>query len=75
MGLVEAAQEAGIPTVVTLHDAWWLCERMFMVRANGQYCGQTAIDADVCATCVPQPVLHQARQGAPCGSSTPAPEC
>lgn len=62
VGLVEAAQEAGIPTVVTLHDAWWLCERMFMVRGNGEYCGQVAIDPDVCATCIPHPVEHRERQ-------------
>ncbi len=59
---VEVAQEMGIPTVVTLHDAWWLCERQFMVRANGRYCGQTGIDARVCATCVPFPAEHEARQ-------------
>lgn len=51
--MVEAAQQANyIPTVVTLHDAWWFCERQFMVRASGRWCGQTAIDARVCATCV-----------------------
>lgn len=53
VGLAEAAQDRGIPTVVTLHDAWWLCERQFMVRETGEYCGQVAIDPVVCATCVP----------------------
>lgn len=62
IGLVEAAQAQGIPTVVTLHDAWWLCERQFMVRANGKYCGQVAIDPDVCATCVDVPARSLARQ-------------
>lgn len=62
VGVVEAAQEAGIPTVVTAHDAWWLCERQFMVRSNGRYCGQTAIDPDVCATCVPDALSHRIRQ-------------
>lgn len=62
VSLVEAAQQVGIPTVVTLHDAWWLCERQFMVRPNGRYCGQEAIDPDVCATCVDIPSRSVARQ-------------
>lgn len=62
VSLVEAATEVGIPTVVTLHDAWWLCERQFMVRPNGRYCGQHAIDPDVCATCVDIPTRSVARQ-------------
>ena len=60
--MVEATQQAGIPTVVTLHDAWWFCERQFMVRASGRWCGQTAIDARVCATCVRDAVAHEQRQ-------------
>lgn len=55
VGLAAAAQQRGIPTVATLHDAWWLCERQFMVRQTGEYCGQMAIDPVVCATCVPDP--------------------
>lgn len=62
VGILRAAQERGIPTVVTAHDAWWLCERQFMVRATGEFCDQSAIDARVCATCVPDPVAHQMRQ-------------
>lgn len=62
VSLVEAAQEVGVPSVVTLHDAWWLCERQFMVRPNGAYCGQIAIDPDVCATCVDVPARSLRRQ-------------
>lgn len=62
VGCVEAAQELGIPTVVTLHDAWWLCERQFMVRANDKFCGQSWINPDVCATCVPSAAAHLVRQ-------------
>lgn len=51
-----------VPTVVTLHDAWWLCERQFMVRSTGQWCGQSGIDPRVCATCVPDPAAHEQRQ-------------
>lgn len=59
--MVEAAA-ASVPTVVTLHDAWWFCERQFMVRSTGQWCGQSGIDARVCATCVPDPLAHETRQ-------------
>lgn len=61
-GVVGVAQERGIATVVTVHDAWWLCERQFMVRQNGQFCGQTAISPAVCATCVPDANAHRLRQ-------------
>ena len=62
VGCVEASLAAGITTVVTLHDAWWFCERQFMIREDGRFCGQVGIQADVCATCVPDPVAHVRRQ-------------
>ncbi|MEJ5143060.1 glycosyltransferase [Gluconobacter albidus] len=52
-GLLRVCQEKGVPYVLTLHDAWWLCERQFMVRAEGRYCFQTTIDPAVCQACVP----------------------
>ena len=63
-----ACQAAGIPYVVTLHDAWWLCPRQFMVRSNNAYCHQTTIDLKVCAPCVPgighlQSRMHILMQG------------
>lgn len=60
--MVERAQQAGVRTVVTCHDAWWFCERQFMVRSTGQWCGQVGIDARVCATCIPDPGVHELRQ-------------
>lgn len=59
---VEAAQRRGVPTVVTLHDAWWLCERQFMIRPTNRWCGQTAIDPRVCSTCAVDRVEHEGRQ-------------
>ena len=52
--LPRACQSAGIPYVVTLHDAWWLCPRQFMVRGDNTYCNQTTIDLKVCQPCVPE---------------------
>ncbi|MGY3494965.1 glycosyltransferase [Bradyrhizobium sp. USDA 4502] len=51
--IAEACIEASVPYVVTLHDAWWLCERQFMIKPNHRYCGQVTIDMNVCETCVP----------------------
>lgn len=51
--LAEACIDADVPYVVTLHDAWWICERQFMVRPDQKFCGQTKIDLSVCETCVP----------------------
>ncbi len=53
--LADACVAAGVPYVITLHDAWWLCEKQFMVRDDGNYCFQRGIDLKVCATCVPDP--------------------
>jgi glycosyltransferase involved in cell wall biosynthesis len=60
----EACQAAGIPYVITLHDAWWICERQFMVQGNGRYCFQTRIDPNVCGRCVPDSWFnrHRTRQ-------------
>lgn len=60
--MIELANQRGIPTVVTLHDAWFFCERQFMVQADGRWCGQVAIDPNVCDHCIPQPAEHRARQ-------------
>ncbi|MBB2177484.1 glycosyltransferase [Gluconacetobacter johannae] len=53
-GLLRVCRERGIPYVVTLHDAWWLCARQFMVRADGRFCGQARIDPRVCGRCCPE---------------------
>ena len=71
-GIVRACQRAGIPYVITVHDAWWLCQRQFMVRADNTYCYQTTIDLKVCERCLPgihhlqsrMDILRQALLGA-----------
>lgn len=47
-------QSRQIPYVITLHDAWWLCNRQFMVRSNGEYCFQNKVDLKICQGCEPQ---------------------
>ncbi len=43
----------GIPLAVTIHDAWWWCERQFMVMESGSYCHQVKVDHAICGYCVP----------------------
>jgi glycosyltransferase involved in cell wall biosynthesis len=49
----DACRVRGIPYVITLHDAWWLCARQFMVKGDGHYCFQTRIDLHICQACNP----------------------
>jgi glycosyltransferase involved in cell wall biosynthesis len=61
--LAAACRRRAIPYVITLHDAWWICARQFMVRDDGRYCFQTRIDMTVCAACLPHAkhLLHRQR--------------
>lgn len=60
--LLQVCEEEGVPVVVTLHDAWWICGRQFMIKGDGGYCFQTRIDLNVCDTCVPDGGLNLYRQ-------------
>lgn len=62
LSLLQCCVERGIPYVITLHDAWWLCERQFMVKADGQYCFQTDISLDVCRKCQSDTVYLEDRK-------------
>lgn len=59
--IAEACVEAGVPFIVTLHDAWWICERQFMVREDGAYCDQRTIDLRTCARCMPDSAFTHKR--------------
>lgn len=39
----------GIPYVVTMHDAWWICPRQFMLDPEGLYCARRRAFPEVCA--------------------------
>ncbi|MBU4260895.1 MAG: glycosyltransferase [Proteobacteria bacterium] len=52
VSILDYCADKGIPYLVTLHDAWWLCARQFMVDKKGVYCGQETIDFGKCADCV-----------------------
>jgi glycosyltransferase involved in cell wall biosynthesis len=51
--ILDMCHDRKVPFVITLHDAWWLCERQFMVNGKGKYCGQRRIDVRVCEACIP----------------------
>jgi glycosyltransferase involved in cell wall biosynthesis len=51
--VLDACSDRALPYVITLHDAWWLCERQFMVTGEGHYCAQRHIDLHVCQACIP----------------------
>jgi glycosyltransferase involved in cell wall biosynthesis len=51
--IIDVCHDRNVPFILTVHDAWWLCERQFMVTASGQYCGQTRIDLRICEGCIP----------------------
>jgi glycosyltransferase involved in cell wall biosynthesis len=59
--LAEVCAAEGIPYIVTLHDAWWLCERQFMMTGAGRHCGQSEVDLAVCAGCVPDSRFNRRR--------------
>jgi O-antigen biosynthesis protein len=40
-----------IPVVVTMHDAWWICARQFMMMKDKKGCFQKEIDLRVCSDC------------------------
>jgi glycosyltransferase involved in cell wall biosynthesis len=41
-GTIRAANEAGLPTVATLTDYWFICPRATLLRSNGQLCTDAA---------------------------------
>ncbi|MDB5080451.1 MAG: glycosyl transferase group 1 [Chloroflexi bacterium] len=51
VGILTAARQAGIPVVLTLHDFWFLCQRLTLMRPDGTLCDGQVTPAD-CALCL-----------------------
>ncbi len=51
-GILAAAEAAGLPAILSVHDFWWICERQFMVRVDETYCGQNPVRIERCRGCV-----------------------
>lgn len=52
VGILDICKEEQVKTVLTLHDAWWICQRQFMITAENQFCNQWKLDSKVCFSCV-----------------------
>ena len=52
IGIMRAAEKAGLPTILSIHDFWWICERQFMVRMDNVYCAQNPVRIEACKGCV-----------------------
>ena len=57
-GLLAAAEERGLPTVVTLHDFWWWCARQFLATREHTPCAPV-VAAGTCPCEVDRPWLDQ----------------
>ena len=50
-GILTVAHDKGLPTVLSVHDFWWICDRQFMIRVDERYCGQNPVRIDACQGC------------------------
>lgn len=57
--LVEFCKNNDIPYIVTAHDAWWICERQFMLNDRDEFCAQDELGIDLykCAQCTKSKTL------------------
>lgn len=62
-GIIAAAKRHVLPVVLSVHDFWWLCERQFMIRMDGQYCTQDPIQIEGCRGCVDDMARARTRSG------------
>jgi glycosyltransferase involved in cell wall biosynthesis len=49
--LIEAAKDANVPVVASLHDYWYLCPRITLLRSDGTRCDSRVTPSD-CARCL-----------------------
>lgn len=47
-GLSKICKEQNIPYVMTLHDSWAFCPKLFMVDEKGEHCTKYGTSVDVC---------------------------
>lgn len=50
-GMLEVAAAIAIPYVVTVHDAWWISDRQFLIDDAGEFCGERQADPLVAMKC------------------------
>lgn len=64
INLLDDAASAGIPSILSVHDFWWVCERQFMIRMDNSFCGQNPIRPEICDACVKDAGASQIRRSA-----------
>lgn len=61
-GVLEAAEMAHLPAILSVHDHWWICERQFMLRADHRPCDGPP-GPELCRGCTPSmPGLEMRRR-------------
>ena len=60
--LANVCIEHKIPYIITLHDAWWFCERQFMINAKNEFCHNYEGNLAKCASCVPDSAYNHQRR-------------
>ena len=48
---LEICSRIGIPSLLTLHDEWLLCEQMHYLRSDGSFCSKGPETVDKCVQC------------------------
>lgn len=62
VSIAELCSSKDIKYIVTLHDAWWVCGKQFMINREKKYCNQKKIDLRICDSCVDDATLNRYRQ-------------
>ncbi|UIJ40647.1 glycosyltransferase [Vibrio kanaloae] len=52
IGALQSCIDKNINYIITVHDAWWLCYKQFMIDSKGEFCGQDKIDLSKCKNCI-----------------------
>lgn len=59
--VIPACKDAGLPVVMTVHDAWFDCNQCHYVRWDGALCAEAPPGPEVCARCLLERVPHVGR--------------
>lgn len=46
--MMNICKEYNIPYTLTMHDAWFVCPRQFMIDSNNKFCDQKFVTSEIC---------------------------
>jgi glycosyltransferase involved in cell wall biosynthesis len=55
---IQAAADVGVPSLLTLHDYWFICPQITLKRGDGSLCEAVPEDPATCAWCMVQDQRH-----------------